>query len=49
MTRKNQNNVDKDNKGNLAFDCGHKKWLVISPVVMVYNKPKHYYVWDMLF
>lgn len=33
-----------DSKHNLEFYCGHKKWLVVLPVVMVYNGPKHHYV-----
>lgn len=44
MTRKKQNNVGMDSKHNLEFNCGHKKWLEVFPVVVVDNGPKHHYV-----
>lgn len=49
MTGINQNNVGMDSKHNLEFYCGHKKWVVVFPVVMVYNGPKHSYVGGVLF
>lgn len=42
MTRENQNNVGMDSKHNLKFCCGHKKRLVVFPVAMIHNGPKHY-------